>query len=93
MIGGKLVKAQSLLSQILLEKEREDRNFTGLEFNVRDKGVVMNYKYDDDATHVDVHRPRYDKDPEVLNTDTFEELKPLLYEKNVPFKERRDDFM
>lgn len=87
------MKAQSLLSQILLEKEREDRNFTGLEFNVRDKGVVMNYKYDDDVTAVDVHRPRYDKDPEVLHIDTFEELKPLLYEKNVPFKERRDDFM
>ena len=87
------MKAQNLLSQILLEKEREDRNFTGLEFNVRDIGVVMNYKYDDDAAHVDVHRPRYDKDPQVLNLDTFEELKPLLYEKNVPFKERRDDFI
>lgn len=87
------MKVQNLLSQILLEKEREDRNFTGLEFNVRDKGVVMNYKYDDDVTPGDVHRPRYDKDPEVLNLNTFEELKPLLYEKNVPFKERRDDFM
>lgn len=87
------MKAQSLLSQILLEKEREDRNFTGLEFNVRDKGVVMNYKYDDDAATADVHRPRYDKDPKVLDVDTFGELKPLLYEKNVPFKERRDDFM
>lgn len=87
------MKAKSLLSQILLEKEREDRNFTGLEFNVRDKGVVMNYKYDDDVLSQDVHRPRYDKDPEVLNLDIFEELKPLLYEENVPFKERRDDFM
>ena len=53
----------------------------------------MNYKYDDETVTVDVHRPRYDKDPEVLNLDIFEELKPLLYEKNVPFKERRDDFM
>jgi hypothetical protein len=93
MNGGKLVKAQNLLARILMESEREDRNFSRLEFNVRDKGVVMNYEYAPDADAEDVHRPRHGKDPEILDLETFDELKPLLYEKNIPFKERRDDFL
>ncbi|CAM4212677.1 hypothetical protein [Lacicoccus alkaliphilus] len=87
------MKAQNLLTRILMEAEREDRNFSRLEFNVRDKGVVMTYEYAADSDAEDVHRPRHGKDPEVLDLDTFDELKPLLYEKNIPFKERRDDFL
>lgn len=87
------MKAQNLLARILMESEREDRNFSRLEFNVRDKGVVMNYEYAPDADVEDVHRPRHGKDPEILDLETFDELKPLLYEKNIPFKERRDDFL
>ncbi len=91
--GGKLVKAQNLLTRILLESEREDRDFSRLEFNIRDKNVVMTYEYVDGTGALDVHRPRHVKDPEVLDMETFDELKPLLYEKNIPFKERRDDFL
>lgn len=93
VMGGELVRAQKILSRILLEKKREDRHFVKLEFNVRDKGVVMNYVYDGATGGADVHRPSHDKDPEVLDLDTFDELKPLLYEKNIPFNERRDDFI
>ncbi|SOC37866.1 hypothetical protein [Salinicoccus kekensis] len=87
------MKAQDLLKRIMMESEREDREFSRLEFNVRDRGVVMNYEYSDGTGTGDIHRPRHVKDPEVLDLETFDELKPLLYEKNIPFKERRDDFL
>lgn len=87
------MKAQDLLTRIMMEAEREDRNFSRLEFNIRDRGIVMNYEYMDGAGTGDVHRPSHIKDPEVLDLETFGELKPLLYEKNIPFKERRDDFL
>lgn len=86
------MKASELMTKILLEKEREDKHFIRLEFNVREKAVVMNYLYEDDYDD-DIHRHPHDADPEVLSTEEFGELKPLLVKEKVPYQERRDEFM
>lgn len=84
--------AKVLLNRIILEKERADRQFVKLEFNVRESQVVMRYVYEDEYND-DIHMNRHDADPELMDADTFENLKQLLNEKKIPYQARRDEFM
>lgn len=91
--GGREMKDKSILEGVLLEMERQDRNMTMVEFNIHPDMVVMNYIYDAHETVGDVHKKRHDHDPEIMDHETFAGLKDKLYENNVPFRERRDDFI
>lgn len=83
---------KELLERIVLENEREDKQFIKLEFNIRSTQVVMNYIYENEY-EVDVHKVRHDADPEFMDIETFEVLKEYLYEERIPFEERRDEFL
>lgn len=83
---------KELLNRIILEREREDKHFIKLEFNVRRDQVVMNYIYED-KTGGDVHLNRHDADPEFMDVEKFELLKKYLGEEKIPFQERRDEFL
>lgn len=87
------MKEKRILKGVLLERERQDRSMVMLEFNIHPDMVVMSYVYDDHDEGGDVHKKRHDHDPEIMDHETFEALKGKLYENNVPFKERRDDFI
>lgn len=87
------MKEKRILEAVLLEWTRQDRNMIMLEFNTHPDMVVMNYVYDDHEEAEDVHRKRHDHDPEVIDQATFAALKKELYEQNIPFRERRDDFI
>ncbi|WP_411843945.1 hypothetical protein [Salinicoccus sp. HZC-1] len=87
------MKEKKIFETILLERERQDRDMIRLEFNVHTDVVVMNYIYEEPAGDEDVHKQRHNHDPELLDEETFEALKKKLYEHNIPFKQRRDEFI
>lgn len=86
------MNVKELLARIILERDREDKHFVKLEFNIRGHQVVMNYIYDHYQDE-DIHSLRHDADPEILDLETFEELKNRLCEEKVPFQVRRDEFL
>ncbi|MCG1008580.1 hypothetical protein J4760_00800 [Salinicoccus sp. ID82-1] len=87
------MKDRRIFEAVLLERERQDRNMIMIEFNIHPDMVVMNYVYDDHDDGGDVHRKRHDRDPEILDRNTFEAVKEKLIEHNVPYRERRDAFI
>lgn len=86
---------KQIIDDVLFEYNRRDRNMTNLEFNIRPDVVVMDYVYDDldEGEGEDLHKKRHNHDPEMMDADTFEAVKKKLSEHNVPFKQRRDEFM
>ncbi|WP_020008785.1 hypothetical protein [Salinicoccus albus] len=89
------MKEKQIIDAVLLEYNRADRNMTKLEFNIRPGVVVMDYVYDDLAEDKgeDPHKKRHNHDPEIMDENTFEAVKEKLYEHNIPFRQRRDEFM
>lgn len=87
------MKDRRILEAVLLERERQDRNMVMLEFNIHPDMVVMRYIYDDNDDGGDVHKKRHDRDPEILDRNTFEAVKGKLGAHCIPYKERRDAFI
>lgn len=87
--------AQALYHKIRTEEKREDKPFDYVEFNKRDSHIVMNIVYQTNAyiSSDDHHTYRHDTDPEILNEETYYQLKSLLIERGIRFIERVDEFI
>ncbi|MBF0720429.1 hypothetical protein [Mammaliicoccus sciuri] len=88
-------KIERIIKTIDAEKNRSDKQFKGIEFNIRKNEVVMIYNYDEMINNVkqDPHYIRHNKDPEWLSLDELTAIQKALKEKNIHFIERRDEFM
>lgn len=88
-------KIKRILATVKAEKDRTDKNFKGIEFNIRQNEVVMIFNYDETVDNVedDPHYIKHNKDPEWLDLDELEKVQKGLKEENINFIERRDDFM
>lgn len=88
-------KVERIIKTVKAEKNRSDKHFKGIEFNIRQNEVVMIYNYDETVNNVkqDPHYIRHNKDPEWLNLDELELIQKSLREENINFIERRDEFM
>ncbi|MFC3419836.1 hypothetical protein ACFOLA_10140 [Salinicoccus hispanicus] len=87
------MKDRRILEAVLLERGRQDRNMVMLEFNIHPDMVVMSYIYDDHDDGSDVHKRRHDRDPEIIDRNTFEAVKAKFNEHGIPYRERRDAFI
>ncbi len=88
-------KVERIIKTVENEKGRTDKQFKGIEFNIRRNEVVMIYNYDEVVNNVqqDPHYIRHNKDPEWLSLDELAVIQKALKEKDIHFIERRDQFM
>ncbi|GGI41433.1 hypothetical protein [Mammaliicoccus stepanovicii] len=88
-------KVERIIKTIKAEKNRTDKHFKGIEFNIRQNEVVMIFDYDETVNNVkqDPHYIKHNKDPEWLTLEELEKIQQALHEQNIHFIERRDEFM
>lgn len=91
------MNAEQIMIGVKNEQKRTDKVFTGVEFNVRDHTIVMNYVYDQDqnasqGSGEDLIMP-HDSDPVFMNEDEMNELIDRLREKNIYYTIRKDEFI
>nr|WP_263313716.1 hypothetical protein [Mammaliicoccus sp. Marseille-Q6498] len=88
-------KVERIIKNVKAEIVRSDKQFKGIEFNIRQNEVVMIYNYDETVNNVnqDHHYIRHNKDPEWLDLEELAKVQKALKEENVYFIERRDEFM
>lgn len=90
------MKIEQIMSKVKNEKSRSDKMFTGIEFNVRDEQVVMNYVYADYSSGADTNTDMYmphGEDPVFMNEEEMNMLIGKLREKNIDYNIRKDDFI
>ena len=90
------MKIEQIMSKVKNEKSRSDKMFTGIEFNVRDEQVVMNYVYADYSSGADTNTDMYmphGEDPVFMNEEEMNMLIGKLHEKNIDYNIRKDDFI
>lgn len=88
------MNTEGIMKAVKEEQSREDKVFTGLEFNVRENTVVVNFLYDDNFDNLgeDQYVP-HAVDPVFLNEDEMDNLILKLNEKNVRYHIRQDEFL
>lgn len=90
------MKIERIMSKIKNERVRDDKLFTGIEFNVRGGRVVMNYIYDELSStpidQTDYYMP-HGEDPVFISEEEMTLLTATLQEKNVHFIIRNDEFI
>lgn len=87
------MKTERIMSKIKNEKMRSDKMFTGIEFNVRDQQVVMNYIYADYRSGADNMYMPHGEDPEFINEEEMNMLIQQLRDKNIGYNIRKDEFI
>ena len=90
------MKIEQIMSKVKNEMMRSDKMFTGIEFNVRDEQVVMNYVYTDYSSGADTNTDMYmphGEDPVFLNEEEMNMLLGKLREKNIDYNIRKDEFI
>ncbi|CDZ99301.1 hypothetical protein BN1048_00396 [Jeotgalicoccus saudimassiliensis] len=90
------MKIEQIMTKVKNEKMRSDKMFTGIEFNVRDEQVVMNYVYADygsgEGTNTEMYMP-HGGDPEFISEEEMNMLIEKLRDKNIGYNIRKDDFI
>ena len=90
------MKIEQIMSMVKNEMMRSDKMFTGIEFNVRDEQVVMNYVYADYSSGADTNTDMYmphGEDPVFINEEEMNMLLGKLREKNISYNIRKDEFI
>lgn len=90
------MKIEQIMSKVKDETTRSDKMFTGIEFNVRDEQVVMNYVYADYNSGADMNTDMYvphGEDPIFINEEEMNMLIAKLREKNIDYNIRKDNFI
>lgn len=90
------MKIEQIMSKIKNEKMRSDKMFAGIEFNVREEQVVMNYVYADYSSGADTNTDMYmphGEDPVFINEEEMNMLLGKLREKNISYNIRKDEFI
>lgn len=90
------MKIEQIMSKVKNEMMRSDKMFTGIEFNVRDEQVVMNYVYADYSSGADTNTDMYmphGEDPVFISEEEMNMLLGKLREKNISYNIRKDEFI
>lgn len=90
------MKIEQIMSKVKNEMMRSDKMFTGIEFNVRDEQVVMNYVYADYSSGADTNTDMYmphGEDPVFINEEEMNMLLGKLREKKISYNIRKDEFI
>ncbi|CAD2077019.1 hypothetical protein JEOAER750_01587 [Jeotgalicoccus aerolatus] len=90
------MNTEQIMSRIQNEKLRTDKMFKGIEFNIRDERIIMNYLYDDygsnEDTNTDMYMP-HGEDPVFINEEEMKTLTAELNKENIYFNVRKDEFI
>lgn len=90
-----LNKVKTIIEDVKKEKSRTDKIFKGVTFEVRAEQVIMFFNYNEiiDTVNEDQNYVKHNHDPEFIDMQQLTELKSEFKELNIPYHERRDDFM
>lgn len=88
-------KVKRILEDIKNEKQRTDKVFQDITFEVRAEQVIMFFNYNEiiDTVNEDQNYLKHNHDPEFIDIQELNTLKKELTALNILFHERRDDFM
>jgi hypothetical protein len=88
-------KVKRILEDIKNEKQRTDKVFQDITFEVRAEQVIMFFNYNEiiDTVNEDQNYLKHNHDPEFIDIQELNTLKKELTALNISFHERRDDFM
>ncbi|MBO1220415.1 hypothetical protein [Staphylococcus nepalensis] len=88
-------KVKRILEDIQNEKQRTDKVFQDITFEVRAEQVIMFFNYNEiiDTVNEDQNYLKHNHDPEFIDIQELNTLKKELTALNISFHERRDDFM
>jgi len=88
-------RVKKIIEDVKQEKKRTDKIFQDITFEVRAEQVLMFFNYNEiiDNVNGDQNYVKHNHDPEFIDIQQLNQLKSELKELDVPFHERRDDFM
>ncbi|SCS49617.1 hypothetical protein [Staphylococcus caeli] len=88
-------RVKKIIEDVRQEKKRTDKIFQDITFEVRAEQVLMFFNYNEiiDNVNGDQNYVKHNHDPEFIDIQQLNQLKSELKELDVPFHERRDDFM
>lgn len=90
------MKIERIMEKVKIESNREDKVFRGIEFNVRENQVVMNYIYDELSSVMSEQSGHYmphGEDPVFIGEEEMKMLIEKLRDKNIHFTIRKDEFI
>lgn len=84
-----------IIEDVKQEKERNDKIFKGITFEVRTEQVIMFFNYEEivDTQNENHYFIKHNHDPEFIDIQELNAIKKSLDEFHVLYNERRDDFM
>ncbi|UEX89468.1 hypothetical protein [Staphylococcus ratti] len=86
--------SKRIIEEVKRESQREDKALDGINFEIRENEVTMFFEYNEPSPkEKNHHYVRHDHDPEFLDVETFEKVKTELASLNIPYSERRDEFI
>ena len=90
-----LNNVKRIVEDVKKEKVRTDKIFKDITFEVRAEQVIMFFNYNEiiDTVNEDQNYVKHNHDPEFIDIQQLTELKAEFKELDIPFHERRDDFM
>ncbi|WP_436853578.1 hypothetical protein [Staphylococcus caeli] len=88
-------RVKKIIEDVKQEKKRTDKIFQDITFEVRAEQVLMFFNYDEiiDNVNGDQNYVKHNHDPEFIDIQQLNQLKGELKKIDIPFHERRDDFM
>jgi membrane protease subunit (stomatin/prohibitin family) len=90
-----LDQTSRIIEDVKREKQRDDKIFKGVTFEVRTEQVIMFFNYEEivDTQNQDQYFIKHNHDPEFIDIQELNALKKSLDELHIAYSERRDDFM
>lgn len=90
-----LNQTSRIIEDVKREKQRDDKIFKGVTFEVRTEQVIMFFNYEEiiDTQKDDQYFIKHNHDPEFIDIQELNALKKSLDELHISYSERRDDFM
>lgn len=88
-------KVKRIVEDIKNEKQRTDKVFQDITFEIRAEQVIMFFNYNEiiDTVNEDQNYVKHNHDPVFIDIQKLNALKKELQELNIMYHERRDDFM
>ncbi|MGD6885605.1 hypothetical protein [Staphylococcus shinii] len=88
-------QVKRIIEDVKVEKKRTDKIFQDVTFEVRAEQVIMFFNYNEIIDNINGNQiyVKHNHDPEFIDIQELNLLKSELKELEVPYHERRDDFM
>ena len=88
-------RVNRIIEDVKKEKNRNDKIFQDITFEIRTEQVIMFFNYNEiiDTVNGNQNYVKHNHDPEFIDIKELNDLKTELKKLDIPFTERRDDFM